>query len=121
MLNRARHPASLAIATATRLHERVAAIPAGLEGNRETALTGSGIGAISTTVLACWCRPAITHQLAQTRHYMSTIKRCSTKCCRASARAPRWWSRATWTLIRAAIRPNTRLIMLETPANRRWC
>ena len=30
---------------------------------------------------------------------------------------PRWSSRATSTAMRAAIRPNTKLIMLETPAN----
>ena len=54
------------------VHQRVAAILAGLEGTETALLTGSGMGAISTTVLALV--KAGDHVVAQTRHYMSTAK-----------------------------------------------
>lgn len=96
------------------VHERVAAILAGLEGTETAMLTGSGMGAISTTVLALVS--AGDHVVAQTRHYMSTAKLFDEV-------LPRFGVTATLVeqsdvdAIRAAIRPETRLIMLETPAN----
>ena len=72
------------------------------------------MGAISTTVLALVS--AGDHVVAQTRHYMSTAKLFDEV-------LPRFGASATLVeqsdvdAIRAAIRPNTRLIMLETPAN----
>lgn len=96
------------------VHERVAAILAGLEGTETAMLTGSGMGAISTTVLALVS--AGDHVVAQTRHYMSTAKLFDEV-------LPRFGVTATLVeqsdveAIRAAIRPETKLIMLETPAN----
>lgn len=96
------------------VHERVAAILAGLEGTETAMLTGSGMGAISTTVLALVS--AGDHVVAQTRHYMSTAKLFDEV-------LPRFGVSATLVeqsdveAIRAAIRPETKLIMLETPAN----
>lgn len=113
MANRARHPAFYT-RYGNPLHERVAAILAGLEGTETALLTGSGMGAISTTVLALVS--AGDHVVAQTRHYMSTAKLFDEV-------LPRFGASATLVeqsdvdAIRAAIRPNTRLIMLETPAN----
>lgn len=96
------------------VHERVAAILAGLEGTETAMLTASGMGAISTTVLALVS--AGDHVVAQTRHYMSTAKLFDEV-------LPRFGVTATLVeqsdveAIRAAIRPQTKLIMLETPAN----
>ena len=112
MANRARHRPSTRYGSP--LHERVAAILAGLEGTETALLTGSGMGAIGTTVLALVS--AGDHVVAQTRHYMSTAKLFDEV-------LPRFGASATLVeqsdvdAIRAAIRPNTRLIMLETPAN----
>lgn len=113
MANRARHPGYYT-RYGNPVHERVAAILAGLEGTETALLTGSGMGAISTTVLALV--KAGDHVVAQTRHYMSTAKLFDEV-------LPRFGVEATLVeqsdvaAMRAAIRPNTRLMMLETPAN----
>ena len=107
MANRARHPAYYT-RYGNPVHERVAAILAGLEGTETALLTGSGMGAISTTVLALVS--AGDHVVAQTRHYMSTAKLFDEV-------LPRFGVTATLVeqsdseAIRAAIRPNTKLIM----------
>jgi len=96
------------------VHERVASILAGLEGTETALLTASGMGAISTTVLALVS--AGDHVIAQTRHYMSTAKLFDEV-------LPRFGVQVTIVeqsdaaAIEAALRPNTRLLMLETPAN----
>src|SRR5690606_9411347 len=54
------------------VHKRVEAILAELEGTETALLTGSGMGAICTTVLALL--KAGDHVVAQQRHYMSTSK-----------------------------------------------
>jgi len=96
------------------LHERVARIIARLEGTQTALVTGSGMGAISTTLLALL--KAGDHVIAQSRHYMSTAKLFDEV-------LPRFGVQATLVeqsdvdALRAAIRPNTKLIMLETPAN----
>ena len=113
MANRPRHPAYYT-RYGNPVHQRVAAILAGLEGTETALLTGSGMGAISTTVLALV--KAGDHVVAQTRHYMSTAKLFDEV-------LPRFGVEATLVeqsdvaAMRAAIRPNTRLMMLETPAN----
>ncbi|MBP6544995.1 MAG: PLP-dependent transferase [Piscinibacter sp.] len=113
MATRARHPAYYT-RYGNPVHERVAAIIAGLEGTETALLTASGMGAISTTVLALVS--AGDHVVAQTRHYMSTAKLFDEV-------LPRFGVQATLVeqsdveALRAAIRPNTKLIMLETPAN----
>ncbi len=96
------------------VHERVAAILAGLEGTETALLTASGMGAISTTVLAQV--QSGDHVVAQTRHYMSTAKLFDEV-------LPRWGVETTLVeqadseALAAALRPNTRLVMVETPAN----
>jgi len=113
MANRPRHSAYYT-RYGNPVHERVAAILAGLEGTETALLTGSGMGAISTTVLSLVS--AGDHVVAQTRHYMSTAKLFDEV-------LPRFGVTATLVeqsdseSIRAAIRPETKLIMLETPAN----
>lgn len=95
-------------------HERAAAVVAALEGTETALLTASGMGAISTTVLALV--QAGDHVVAQTRHYMSTAKLFDEV-------LPRFGVEVTIVEqtaladIEAALRPNTQLIMLETPAN----
>ncbi|MCB6184494.1 aminotransferase class I/II-fold pyridoxal phosphate-dependent enzyme [Leeia sp. TBRC 13508] len=96
------------------VHDRVAAILAQLEGTDTALLTGAGMGAISTAVLALVS--AGDHVVAQTRHYMSTTKLFDEV-------LPRFGVTVTLVeqtnveAIAAAIQDNTRLIMLETPAN----
>ena len=96
------------------LHERVARIIARLEGTETALATGSGMGAISTTLLALL--KAGDHVIAQNRHYMSTTKLCDEL-------LPRYGVDVTFVeqadpgAFEKALRPNTRLIMLESPAN----
>src|SRR3546814_10792782 len=74
----------------------------------------SGMGAISTTILALVSRG--DHVIAQRRHYMSTSKLFEEV-------LPRFGVESTivdqtdLNALAAAIRPATRLIMLETPVN----
>jgi cystathionine beta-lyase/methionine-gamma-lyase len=95
-------------------HERVAAIVAGLEGTETALVTASGMGAISTTVLALV--QAGDHVIAQSRHYMSTTKLFEEVLPRFGVAVGIVEQQDTEAFA-AAIRPNTRLIMLETPAN----
>jgi cystathionine beta-lyase/cystathionine gamma-synthase len=95
-------------------HERVAAVLAALEGTETALLTGSGMGAISTTVLALV--QAGDHVVAQTRHYMSTAKLFDEVLPRFGVSAS-IVEQSDLAAIEAALRPETRLILLETPAN----
>lgn len=95
-------------------HERVAAVVAGLEGTQTALLTASGMGAISTTILALVS--AGDHVIAQTRHYMGTAKLFDEVLPRLGV-ACTLVEQADTAAIAAAIRPQTRLIMVETPAN----
>jgi cystathionine gamma-lyase len=96
------------------VHERVKKIMAELEGTETALVTGSGMGAIATTLLALVS--AGDHVIAQTRHYMSTAKIMDEM-------LPRFGVEVTLveqsdiTAFADAIRPNTKLIMVETPAN----
>ncbi len=113
MATRARHPAYY-----TRYgnpgHARVESILAGLEGAEAALLTASGMGAISTTVLALV--KAGDHVVAQRRHYMGTSRLFDDV-------LPRYGVDCTLVAqddvdaIDAAMRPGTRLVMVETPAN----
>lgn len=113
MANVARHP-GFYTRYGNPVHQRAAAVLAGLEGTETALLTASGMGAISTTVLALV--GAGDHVVAQTRHYMSTAKLCDEV-------LPRYGVEVTVVeqsdpaAFEAALRPNTRLIMVETPAN----
>ncbi|MFT3720272.1 trans-sulfuration enzyme family protein [Pseudorhodoferax sp.] len=95
-------------------HERAAAVLAALEGTETALLTASGMGAISTTVLALV--QAGDHVVAQTRHYMSTAKLFDEVLPRFGV-AVSVVEQSDLAAIEAAIRPETRLILLETPAN----
>ncbi|MCK0510971.1 trans-sulfuration enzyme family protein [Aromatoleum buckelii] len=95
-------------------HQRVEAILAELEGTESALLTASGMGAISTTVLALVS--AGDHVIAQQRHYMSTAKLFDEVLPKFGVSVS-FVEQSDLAAIEAAIRPNTRLIMLETPAN----
>ncbi|WP_018664726.1 trans-sulfuration enzyme family protein [Heyndrickxia acidiproducens] len=96
------------------VHERAAKIIAKLEGTETAMLTGSGMGAISTTLLTLL--RAGDHVIAQTRHYMSTAKIMDEM-------LPKFGVDVTVVeqsdvqAFADAIKPNTKLIMIETPAN----
>ncbi|MGB3290257.1 MAG: aminotransferase class I/II-fold pyridoxal phosphate-dependent enzyme [Burkholderiaceae bacterium] len=113
MANTPRHP-NFYTRYGNPVHKRVEAILASLEGTETALLMGSGMGAISTTILALVARG--DHVIAQRRHYMSTSKLFEEV-------LPRFGVESTivdqtdLAGLEAAIRPNTRLIMLETPVN----
>jgi cystathionine gamma-lyase len=96
------------------VHERVEKVMAELEGTETALVTGSGMGAISTTLLALVS--AGDHVIAQTRHYMSTAKIMDEMLPRFGVEVT-LVEQADVTAFAEAIRPNTKLIMLETPAN----
>ncbi|MDS1142454.1 aminotransferase class I/II-fold pyridoxal phosphate-dependent enzyme [Pusillimonas sp. SM2304] len=113
MANTPRHP-GFYTRYGNPVHQRVEAILASLEGTEAALLTASGMGAISTTILALVERG--DHVIAQQRHYMSTSKLFEEV-------LPRFGVESTIVdqtdldAMAAAIRPNTRLIMVETPVN----
>jgi len=94
--------------------ERVAQLVAGLEGGEAALLASSGMGAISATLIGLL--RAGDHVVAQRNHYMGTTRLLGEL-------LPRYGVGATFvdqTSVEAfelAIRPETRLLMIETPAN----
>jgi cystathionine beta-lyase/methionine-gamma-lyase len=96
------------------VHKRVEAILAELEGTPTALLMASGMGAISTTVLALVSKG--DHVVAQQRHYMSTTKLFEEVLPRFGVEVSIVEQTDTAAIARA-LRPETRLIMLETPAN----
>ncbi len=96
------------------VHERVAKVIAGLEGTETALVTGSGMGAIATTILALV--QAGDHVIAQTRHYMSTAKIMDEMLPKFGVEVT-LVEQADVSAFEKAIRPNTKLIMLESPAN----
>lgn len=96
------------------VHERVAKIMAELEGTETALVTGSGMGAIATTILTLVS--AGDHVIAQTRHYMSTAKIMDEMLPRFGVEVT-LVEQADINAFAEAIRPNTKLIMVETPAN----
>jgi cystathionine beta-lyase/methionine-gamma-lyase len=113
MAGRPRHPAYYT-RYGNPVHQRVAAVLAGLEGTETALVTGSGMGAISTTLLALVS--AGDHVVAQTRHYMSTAKLLDEVLPRFGVQTS-IVEQSDTAEISNAIRPNTRLILVETPAN----
>ncbi|NYT86407.1 trans-sulfuration enzyme family protein [Pollutimonas harenae] len=113
MANTPRHP-NFYTRYGNPVHKRVEAILADLEGTETALLTASGMGAISTTILALVSRG--DHVIAQRRHYMSTSRLFEEV-------LPRFGVESTIVdqtdleAMAAAIKPNTRLIMVETPVN----
>lgn len=96
------------------VHERVKTIIAELEGTETALVTGSGMGAIATTLLALVS--AGDHVIAQTRHYMSTAKIMDEMLPRFGVEVT-VVEQANISAFADAIKPNTKLIMLESPAN----
>ena len=96
------------------VHKRVEAILAGLEGTESALLTGSGMGAISTTILALL--KAGDHAVIQERHYVSTTKLFQDVLTGYGVEVSTF-DQTDPDSLRAALRPNTKLIMVETPAN----
>ncbi|MFT0533065.1 trans-sulfuration enzyme family protein [Castellaniella hirudinis] len=96
------------------VNKHVEAILAGLEGTETALLTGSGMGAICTTILALL--KAGDHVVAQQRHYMSTSKLFTDVLPRYGVRVS-FFDQTDLDSLRAALQPDTRLIMVETPVN----
>lgn len=96
------------------VHKRVEAILAELEGTETALLMASGMGAISTTVLGLVSKG--DHVIAQKRHYMSTSKLFEEVLPRFGVEVS-IVDQTDLAAMAAAIRPETRLIMLETPVN----
>ena len=96
------------------LHERIARILARLEGTETALVTGSGMGAISTTMITLL--KAGDHVVAQGRHYMSTTKLFDELLPRYGVSVSIVEQADTGAFERA-LRPQTRVVMLETPAN----
>lgn len=96
------------------VHERVAKVIAGLEGTETAIMTGSGMGAIATTLLALV--QAGDHVIAQTRHYMGTAKIMDEMLPKFGVEVT-LVEQADPSAFEKALRPNTKLIMLESPAN----
>jgi methionine-gamma-lyase len=96
------------------LHERVAHIVARLEGAESGLCFASGMGGIAASILSQL--KAGDHVVAQANHYMATSKL-------VSELLPQFGVESTFvdqtdlSAFSRAIRPNTRLIHLETPAN----
>ena len=96
------------------LHERVATLVAGLEHAEAGLCFSSGMGGISAAFLA-YLR-AGDHVVAQKNHYMATSKLLTEL-------LPRYGVETTLVdqtdivAFEEALRPNTRLIHVETPAN----
>ncbi len=96
------------------LHTRVAKLIAALEGAETGLVAGSGMGAISSTILGLVAKG--DHVVAQRNLYVGTSKVIGEL-------LPRFGVEFTFVdatdseSFAAAIRPNTKLIMVETPAN----
>lgn len=95
-------------------NQRVETILAALEGTETALLTGSGMGAICTAILALL--KAGDHVVAQQRHYMSTTKLFTDVLARYGVETS-FFDQTDLDSLQAALRPNTRLIMVETPVN----
>lgn len=94
--------------------ERAETIIAQLEGAEAALVTGSGMGAITTTILALV--QSGDHIVAQRNHYMGTTKLLTEV-------LPRFGVTATLVdqtdvaAFAAALRPETKLLLVETPSN----
>ncbi len=95
-------------------NQRVETILAKLEGTETALLTGSGMGAICTTVLALL--KAGDHAVIQQRHYMSTNK-LFTEVLERYGVSVSLFDQTDLDSLKSEIRPETKLIMVETPVN----
>lgn len=95
-------------------HERLKAILAEFEETQTALVMGSGMGAISASILTFV--KAGDHVIGQTRHYMST-SRILDEMLRNFGVEITLVDQANPQAFIDAIRPNTRMITLETPSN----
>ncbi|AJC21121.2 trans-sulfuration enzyme family protein [Pandoraea pulmonicola] len=96
------------------VHERVKVVMAELEGTETALVTGSGMGAMTTTLLALLS--AGDHVIAQRRHYMSTAKLLDDMLGKLGVERS-LVDQTDTAAFTSAMRENTRLIVLESPAN----
>lgn len=96
------------------VYGHVEAILAKLEGTETALLTASGMSAISTTLLALLRQG--DHVIAQKKHYMSTSKLFDEVLPGLGIETTQV-DQTNTDAIRQALRPNTRLIMVESPVN----
>ncbi|HPA90975.1 MAG TPA: aminotransferase class I/II-fold pyridoxal phosphate-dependent enzyme [Quisquiliibacterium sp.] len=94
--------------------ERVAQLVAGLEGGEAALLASSGMGAISATLIGLL--RAGDHVVAQRNHYMGTTRLLGELLPRYGVGAA-FVDQTSVEAFETAIRPETRLLMVETPAN----
>ena len=93
---------------------RLAAVISSLEGGEGSIVFSSGMGAITTTLLSFL--KAGDHVVAQTNHYMGTTEMVSHVLPKLGIEATKVDQRDAHAFERA-IKPNTRLILMETPVN----
>lgn len=93
---------------------RLAAVIADLEGAESGLITASGMGALSTAVLALV--KAGDHVIGQINHYIGITNILQTLLPSFGVETTRVDQRSV-DAFAAAIRPNTKLIILETPVN----
>ena len=93
---------------------RAERVIAGLEGKAAALLLASGMGAIATTVLANVS--AGDHIVAQTSHYMGTTRLLADLLPRFGVTVSQV-DQTDPAAFEAAVRPETRLVMIETPSN----
>lgn len=96
------------------LHERVAALVARIEGAGTGLCFASGMGAISALMLSLL--QAGDHVVAQRSHYLGTAKHLGELLPRLGIEAT-LVDQTDSAAFAAALRPNTRLVHIETPAN----
>lgn len=93
---------------------RLAKVISNLEGGESGIIFSSGMGAITTTLLSFL--KAGDHVVAQTNHYMGTTEMVSHVLPKYGIETTKVDQRDAHAFERA-IKPNTRLILMETPVN----
>lgn len=96
------------------LHARVVKIMAALEGAENGLVTASGMGAISSTLLALVKQG--DHIVAQKSHYMGTAKIITEMLARFGVEST-FVDQTDVKAFEDALRPSTKLIITETPSN----
>ena len=94
--------------------QQVESVLADLEGAESALVTASGMAAISAPVLSIVSQG--THVIAQTNHYGGTLNLLKSLLPRFGVEVTQVEQRNS-SAFEAAIRPNTKLILLETPSN----
>lgn len=93
---------------------RLAKVISSLEGGESGIVFSSGMGAITTTLLSFL--KAGDHVVAQTNHYMGTTEMVTHILPKFGIETTKVDQRDSYAFERA-IKPNTRLILMETPVN----